>query len=92
MKLDAELFGKEFKGFIINIPKTKFLVFHGRHWLTIKKINGVWYNLDAKLKQPRIFKSDNALQAYLKYELTKNQAELMIVRQDVNQYGQSLKT
>ena len=77
--------GDNFEGFILNIPKVKWYVFHGRHWLTIKRVDETWYNLDAKLKQPRAFKSDLAVQTFLRRELTSNEAELIIVRNDDDQ-------
>lgn len=47
----------ELLGIIINIPGggagfLNTLLFKGRHWFSIKCINGSWLNLDSKLKQP----------------------------------------
>lgn len=44
-------------GFVMNIPSECRLGFlwlplKRRHWISIKKINGIYYNLDSKLSTP----------------------------------------
>eukprot|EP01083_Nonionella_stella_P222086 792824_1 len=43
---------KEFKGFILNNPHKRMIVFNRRHWLTIKRIGNIWYNLDSRNNKP----------------------------------------
>jgi len=69
---------EEFLGFIVNIQQKKMFVFNRRHWLTIKRIKGVWYNLDSKNKAPKKLEEEELLK-WLKSEC-KNDAQLMICR------------
>merc|ERR1711933_390663 len=43
----------EFIGFILNISQKAFKMVKRRHWIAIKPINGIYYNLDSKLKKPK---------------------------------------
>eukprot|EP00483_Globobulimina_turgida_P003266 UN03271 len=43
----------EFKGFILNNPHKRMIVFNRRHWLTIKRINNVWYDFRFRNKDPQ---------------------------------------
>jgi len=74
----------EFMGFIVNNPQKKLIVFNRRHWLTIKRINGVWFNLDSKKAAPQRYDDEEKL---LKWMVTacKNGAELMICRRKRNE-------
>eukprot|EP01084_Bolivina_argentea_P222811 377096_1 len=70
-----------FIGFILNIPsKAMFKMIKRRHWITIKQINGIWYNLDSKLKKPQQYQNAQQLTEYLQYNLNTNNAQLMICR------------
>ncbi len=79
LDLSPDALGPSFKGFILNIPKTKYWLFKGRHWLTLKPIENVWYNLDAQLPEPKTFSRDSDLRKMLIEQLTNNDAELLIV-------------
>jgi len=73
----------QFLGFIINNTHKRMIVFNRRHWLTIKRINGVWYNLDSLLKEPVKYegiKGTRKLQKWLIDALVNNDAQLMICR------------
>lgn len=50
---------KYIKGFILNIPTEYKLGFvmlplRRRHWITVREINGYYYNLDSKLDKPHL--------------------------------------
>ena len=53
---------KNIFGFILNIANSydfwknvaSFFTVPKRHWISVKKINSVFYNLDSKLKEPAI--------------------------------------
>jgi len=69
----------EFKGFILNTPqKSKFNLLNRRHWLTIKREGGVWYNYDSK--QPTPFETSKHAAQFIQSALKENKAELMICR------------
>eukprot|EP01084_Bolivina_argentea_P263573 446147_1 len=71
----------EFIGFILNNPqKAVFGIWSRRHWLSIKRINGKFYNLDSKLSAPKIYDNVDNLRRFLVNALTANNAELMICR------------
>ena len=75
----------EFLGFILNNPFKKMLVFNRRHWLTIKRIDNVWFNLDSKQKKPTKYTSTEEiqeLQDWLITSLLYNDAQLMICREE----------
>lgn len=49
-------------GFILNVPsdyKIGFVMLplRRRHWITLRQINGLFYNLDSKLDAPQIIGS-----------------------------------
>lgn len=40
-------------GFLLNVQVRMFTgVWKSRHWVTLRKIDGVWYNLDSDLFAP----------------------------------------
>lgn len=75
-------------GFILNIPnendlwKSLATLFTAskRHWITIKAINSLFYNLDSKLKEPVLLGDANQLVAYLRRSLkTENNVEVFVI-------------
>merc|ERR1711994_819199 len=68
----------EFLGFIVNNQQKKMLVFNRRHWLTIKKIKGVWYDLDSKNAAPKPLKEKELMDRLI--TACNNDAQLMICR------------
>lgn len=69
----------EFLGFIVNNTHKKMIVFNRRHWLTIKRIDGVWFNIDSKAKGPKPYGSDEHLEQWL-VAACNDDAQLMICR------------
>ena len=50
---------KNIKGFILNLPSSigwgmLTIPLKRRHWIAVRAIDGVFYNLDSKLKQPEV--------------------------------------
>lgn len=71
-------------GFILNVPSDYKLSFitlplRRRHWIAMKRINGLYYNLDSKLDYPRLIGKSQELLDYLKIELDNKDKELFIV-------------
>lgn len=71
-------------GFIMNVPsdyKFGFLVlpFRRRHWIAIRKIDKLYWNLDSKLNAPECIGDDTELISYLNNQLKSNDMELFIV-------------
>ncbi|XP_064641856.1 josephin-1-like [Lineus longissimus] len=71
-------------GFILNIP-TEYkwgifrLPFHRKHWIGIREISGLYYNLDSKLDAPEIIGKIAELQVYLKEQIEDKDKELLLV-------------
>ncbi|CAH1106095.1 unnamed protein product [Psylliodes chrysocephalus] len=76
-------------GFILNIPsdyKISFITIplKRRHWITLKKINGIFYNLDSKLDNPQQIGEDSDFLCYLREEMDSLDKELfLVVREEV---------
>ena len=73
-------------GFILNIPieyKLGFLKFpsHRKHWIGIRQIDGLYYNLDSKLDTAEVIGSCTDLGAFLKDHLSCKDKELLLIVQ-----------
>lgn len=74
-------------GFILNVPVQMTigqlvpLPFQMRHWLAVRRIDGSYYNLDSKLRQPACLGTDDAqFREYLREHLQPdNDHELLLV-------------
>lgn len=55
------------------------LPFRKRHWIAIRQINNVYWNLDSKLNAPERIGDESNLQSYLNNHLQSNDKELFIV-------------
>ncbi|XP_053625504.1 josephin-2 [Plodia interpunctella] len=71
-------------GFILNVPSDYKLGFvmlplRRRHWITIRQIQGNFYNLDSKLEAPQLIGRSSDLIAYLKEQLESKEKELFVV-------------
>ncbi|CAH1646310.1 unnamed protein product [Spodoptera littoralis] len=71
-------------GFILNVPSDYKLGFvmlplRRRHWITIRQIQGNFYNLDSKLESPQLIGRSSDLIAYLKEQLDSKEKELFVV-------------
>ncbi|KAK1586250.1 hypothetical protein Q3G72_000541 [Acer saccharum] len=53
-------------GIVINVPVTRYAgIWKGRHWITLRKIDGVWYNLDSDFKSPCSFEDSEEVREFL---------------------------
>lgn len=80
-------------GFIMNIPNEYYLgyiklPFQRRHWIAIKNINGNYYNLDSKLKEPVLIGGDAALIEYFQEQLKFKDNQLFAVVESNSQNWQ----
>ncbi|XP_022125292.2 josephin-1 [Pieris rapae] len=71
-------------GFILNVPSDYKLGFvmlpiRRRHWITIRQIQGNFYNLDSKLDSPQLIGRGSDLISYLKEQLDCKEKELFVV-------------
>ncbi|XP_064106029.1 josephin-1-like isoform X1 [Macrobrachium rosenbergii] len=78
-------------GFILNVPSEYRLgpvqlPLRRKHWIAIRNIRGVYYNLDSKLEAPEIIGKEQELTNYLREELKNKDKELfLVVTQEVEQ-------
>ncbi|KAI9072145.1 hypothetical protein K1719_045893 [Acacia pycnantha] len=53
-------------GIVLNVPvKRIFGFWKSRHWVALRRIDGIWYNLDSDLASPEPFKDADELWGYL---------------------------
>ncbi|XP_064542560.1 josephin-like protein [Drosophila montana] len=73
-------------GFILNIPSDyKFgiitLPLRRRHWIAVRRIDDLYYNLDSKLQQPELLGNEADMLQFLREQLSEEgqQRELFLV-------------
>ncbi|XAR60712.1 Ubiquitinyl hydrolase 1 [Bertholletia excelsa] len=67
-------------GIVVNIPVRKYVgLWKGRHWVALRRINRVWYNLDSDLAVPYSFENTEEVREYLDAVIG-NGAEVLLVR------------
>lgn len=68
-------------GLMINVPIRRFRgLWTGRHWVAIRRIDGIWFNLDSDLSEPKQFKDQENVIGFLDSVLSQG-GELMVVLQ-----------
>lgn len=80
----------QIKGFILNIPsEMKFgfipLPINRKHWIAVREINGIYYNLDSKLDTPVALGNEANLLTYLREQINGKEREIfVVVRQELS--------
>ncbi|VYS53910.1 unnamed protein product [Arabidopsis thaliana] len=58
-------------GIVLNVPVKRYGgLWRSRHWVVVRKINGVWYNLDSDLVVPQLFRDDDEVRGFLDQNLS----------------------
>ncbi|CAN8247421.1 unnamed protein product [Cochlearia groenlandica] len=58
-------------GIVLNVPVKRYGgLWRSRHWVVVKKINGVWYNLDSDLFVPKTLKEEDGVRVLLDQNLS----------------------
>ncbi|CAK8682356.1 unnamed protein product [Clavelina lepadiformis] len=75
---------KNIKGFILNVPSSigwglLTIPLKRRHWIAVRSVDRVFYNLDSKLKQPEIIGEVVALRKFLTKKLSSKNCEMLLV-------------
>nr|XP_043610237.1 josephin-like protein [Erigeron canadensis] len=53
-------------GIVLNVPVKRYAgIWKGRHWVSLRRINGVWYNLDSDFASPYSFGSIEEFRDFL---------------------------
>ncbi|XWS74038.1 hypothetical protein CRYUN_Cryun02cG0181300 [Craigia yunnanensis] len=69
-------------GIVINVPVRRYGgLWKSRHWIALRKIDGVWYNLDSDLHSPQGFKDCGEVRAFLDYTIT-HDGQVLLVKND----------
>ncbi|KAJ6826776.1 josephin-like protein [Iris pallida] len=68
-------------GIMLNIPVRKFGLWRGRHWVTLRKVAGVWYNLDSDLRIPKPFQHEEEVTEFLNNIISRNGEVLIILHE-----------
>lgn len=69
-------------GLMINVPVKRLRgLWTGRHWVAIRSIDGIWFNLDSDFSSPKQFQGKEQLIEFLDSILSQG-GELMIVLRD----------
>ncbi|XP_024016744.1 josephin-like protein isoform X1 [Eutrema salsugineum] len=66
-------------GIVLNVPVKRYGgLWRSRHWVVMRRINGVWYNLDSDLVVPKPFKDEDEFRGFLDQNLSSG-AEILLV-------------
>ncbi|XP_022637905.1 josephin-like protein [Vigna radiata var. radiata] len=66
-------------GIVINVSASRFAgIWRSRHWIALRKINGVWFNLDSDLDAPQPFLDTHEVRKFLDFTLAEG-GEVLIV-------------
>ncbi|MBN3299958.1 JOS2 protein, partial [Amia calva] len=86
-------------GFILNVPSRVSLgllslPLRRRHWVAVRRINGLYYNLDSKLKSPVCIGGEEELRLFLGEQLSLDSDSqlLLVVSEEVEEEGSWLLT
>lgn len=74
-------------GFLLNIPSTYDIggglftlpLLNRRHWIAIKEVNTVFYNLDSKLKKPEAIGSYEDTMKFIQNQIQNKDNELFLI-------------
>ncbi|CAL8302488.1 unnamed protein product [Lota lota] len=71
-------------GFILNVPSNLRwgplrLPLKRQHWIGVREVGGVYYNLDSKLRGPHPIGSADELRKFLRHQLRGKNCELLLV-------------
>ncbi|XP_059626506.1 josephin-like protein [Cornus florida] len=69
-------------GIVLNIRVRKYGgMWRSRHWVALRRIDGVWYNLDSDFTGPYAFKDTEEVREFLDYIISGG-AEVLLVMND----------
>ncbi|CAH8313332.1 unnamed protein product [Eruca vesicaria subsp. sativa] len=66
-------------GIVMNVPVKRYGgLWRSRHWVVVRKISGVWYNLDSDLLVPKPFKDEDEVRVFLDQNLSLGSEVLLV--------------
>ncbi|XP_070306537.1 josephin-2 isoform X1 [Odocoileus virginianus] len=84
-------------GLILNLPSPVSLGLlslpvRRRHWVALRQVDGVYYNLDSKLRAPEVLGDEDGVRAFLAAALAQGLCEvLLVVTKEVEEQGSWLR-
>ncbi|XP_072463114.1 josephin-2-like isoform X4 [Notamacropus eugenii] len=93
----AQLALPQVLGFILNLPSPVSLgllslPLQRRHWVALRQVGGIYYNLDSKLREPMALGGEAELRDFLSAALAKGPCEvLLVVTKEVEAAGSWLQ-
>ncbi|CAN7137243.1 unnamed protein product [Brassica rapa subsp. narinosa] len=67
-------------GIVLNVPVTRYVgLWRSRRWVVMRKINGIWYNLDCDLTVPQPFTSEDEVKGFLDQNLSLG-GEILVIK------------
>ncbi|XP_050369936.1 josephin-like protein isoform X2 [Argentina anserina] len=70
-------------GILLNVPVKRFAgLWKSRHWVTLRKIDGVWYDLDSDLVVPQAFEDSGRVREFLDYIIGHGGEVLLIMNNE----------
>ncbi|XP_065877287.1 josephin-like protein [Euphorbia lathyris] len=67
-------------GIVLNVQVRRYAGFwKSRHWLALRKIGGVWYNLDSDLRKPIAFENVDEVKRFLDYIIGQSGEVLLVM-------------
>ena len=87
LELELTSYGERLLGMIVNFPKSQYFgLWQGRHWVAIRKVEGVWYKLDSDESAPDLFlDGEDGLKAYLDSLISSKGEVILILNGDAPQ-------
>lgn len=83
--IDLSLSEEDLIGIILNITVSKYGgLWRSRHWVALKRIDGLWYNLDSDLDGPKPLKNEEEVKEFLD-DIISQGSELVIVLHEKEQ-------
>nr|KAF6406986.1 Josephin domain containing 2 [Molossus molossus] len=85
-------------GLILNLPSPVSLgllslPLRRRHWVALRQVDGVYYNLDSKLRVPEALGDEDGVRAFLAAALAQGLCQvLLVVTREVEEKGSWLRT
>ncbi|XP_027626154.1 josephin-2 isoform X2 [Tupaia chinensis] len=80
-------------GLILNLPSPVSLgllslPLRRRHWVALREVGGIYYNLDSKLRAPEVLGNEDGVRAFLAAALAQGLCEvLLVVTKEVEEKG-----
>ncbi|KAL6195471.1 hypothetical protein ACLB2K_031090 [Fragaria x ananassa] len=70
-------------GILLNVPVKRFAgLWKSRHWVTLRKIDGVWYDFDSDHVAPQAFEDSGRVREFLDY-IIGHGGQVLLVMNDI---------